>query len=126
MSYIRAVEIVYGDSNDSIGGQDINKGFGGEYVYLVPKYVVQRKFAACGFSLHTSYVEDLNANDISRGDGKELYRYIHSHYKPGGPRGGKAVGDVWLSEEQEGQGCTDDLNKDRGGRLLYLCWNYRD
>lgn len=99
----------------------------GQYVYLVRRYTTSRAEAALGFSVHTSYIEDLNAKDISKGDGKELYRYIHTHYRPGGPSGGyRPVGQVYLSETPMGDGHTDDLNKDRGGRFLYLCWTYRD
>lgn len=125
MSYVSRVEVVYGDSSNAIDGQDINSGFGGQYVYLVAKYTFSRAEAALGFSLHTSYIEDLNGNDLSKGDGRDLYRYIHTHYRPGGPSGGyRPVEKVYLSESPMGHGHTDDLNKDRGGRFLYLCWTY--
>ncbi|KAI9452409.1 hypothetical protein BJY52DRAFT_1292942 [Lactarius psammicola] len=125
MKYITRVEVVYGDSSNAIDGEDINKGFGGEDVYLVPKYTTSRAEAALGFSFHSSYVKDLNAADISKGDGRELYRYIHTHYRPGGPSGGyRPVGRVYLRESPMGDGHTDDLNKHRGGRDLYLCWTY--
>jgi hypothetical protein len=97
----------------------------GSYVYLVAKYTDDRNQAACGFSLFTTYVEDLCANDISKGDGKELFRYIHVHYHPNNS-GQQVVGSVYLKEEKLYDGHTDDLNKDRGGRYLYLCWDYAD
>lgn len=74
--------------------------------------------------MHTSYVEDLDADDISKGDGKDLYRYIHAHYRPNGDWANKAIEKVYLTEEPMGDGHTADLNKDRGGRFLYLCWTY--
>lgn len=144
MSYIRTVDIVYGDSTNAIDGQDVNKGFGGtktfrlifvsltngllassspgQYVYLVPRYTADKKKACCGFSLFTSYNEDLTANDMAKGDGKDLYRYLHVHYDVAGNH--RTVGKVYLKEETMGDGHTDDLNKDRGGRFLYLCWEY--
>lgn len=88
----------------------------------MPKYTGDRREAACAFSLHTSYIEDLCANDISKGDGKDLYRYIQAHYHPDN-EGKKVVKSVTLNESQVGDGQTADLNKDRGGRYLYLCWN---
>ena len=36
----------------------------GQYVYLVARYTGIRDEAACGFSLHTTYLKDLNANDM--------------------------------------------------------------
>ncbi|KAL4067473.1 hypothetical protein V8B97DRAFT_1918959 [Scleroderma yunnanense] len=122
VNYVRTVEVVYGDSSGSLGEEDINKGFGGQYVYLKPKYTFSRNDAARGFSFHTTYVEDLCANDLSKGDGKDLYRYIHAHYRPNGD--GRPIGQVYLSTIEDGDGHTADLNRDRGGRYLYLCWKY--
>lgn len=144
MKYVSRVEVVYGDNTNAIDGEDINKGFGSklidvlhinsslilivylvstEYVYLVAKYTEDSSKAASGFSVHTTYVEDLDANDIAKGDGLDLYRYIHNHYyyeNSDMP----LVGSVYLKEDVMGDGHTDDLNKDRGGRFLYLCWTY--
>ncbi|KAH8149536.1 uncharacterized protein LAJ45_06164 [Morchella importuna] len=125
MRYISSVEVVYGDGSEAIDKQDINKGFGGEYVYLVPRYTTDRSKAASGFSVHTSFIEDLEANDISKGDGSTLYRYIHTHYYLNNSDM-RVVSSVHLREEEMGDGNTGNLNKDRGGRFLYLCWKYAD
>lgn len=88
----------------------------------MPEYTSDPARAARGFSLHTSYIEDLNASDLSKGDGKELYRYLHVHYHPYGY--GRPVSSVYLRETKMGDGQTEDLNISRGGRYLYLCWTY--
>jgi hypothetical protein len=93
-------------------------------VYLVPEYTYKPEEAAYAFSLLTTYNDDLCAADLSKGDGKDLFRYIRTHYQHGSTR---AITKVWLSTVRgttEGDGRTDDLNKDRGGRYLYLCWQY--
>ncbi|RYP25855.1 hypothetical protein DL767_008246 [Monosporascus sp. MG133] len=125
MSYVRTLEVVYDDSAGAVDKEDINKGYGGQYVYLRPQYTSNRNEAACGFSLYTTYVEDLCANDISKGDGHDLYRYINVYHKLDN-EGTRVIGSVYLREERMGDGQTDDLNKDRGGRDLYLCWKYAD
>ncbi|KAK0186213.1 hypothetical protein F5146DRAFT_1069856 [Armillaria mellea] len=128
MLYVQSVEVVYGDSSGSLGDQDINKGFGGQYVYLVPKYTPNRSEAARAFSFHTTDVEDMCADDLSKGDGLALFRYLHAHYRPNDDDWRPPIRNVWLTEEKtpsrDENGRTDDLNKDRGGRFLFLCWAY--
>ncbi|KAH0604005.1 uncharacterized protein H6S33_007036 [Morchella sextelata] len=125
MKYVCGIDVVYGDSSNAIDGEDINKGFGGQYVYLVPRYTTHRNKAASGFSLYTSYIEDWCANDISKGDGLETFRYINTHYYLNNSNM-RVVGSVYLREKEMGDGNTDDLNKDRGGRYLFLCWKYAE
>lgn len=94
----------------------------GQYVYLVPEYTSDRSQAAHAFSLLTTYQEDLCAADMSRGDGKELYRYLCAFYNGSDD---SRITKVWLSrteDTKEGDGRTADLNRNRGGDFLYLCW----
>ncbi|KAG8712767.1 hypothetical protein FRC08_014114 [Ceratobasidium sp. 394] len=122
MNFIQRLEVVYEHTNNAVDGEDINKGFGGEYIYLVPRYTSNPKEAARGFSVVTSVQEDWCATDISTGDGRALYRYIQAHYRPEGD--GRPITSVHLQEQLMGDGHTGDLNKGRGGRYLYLCWKY--
>ncbi|KAI1390597.1 uncharacterized protein F4822DRAFT_426445 [Hypoxylon trugodes] len=125
MSYIRTLEVVYDDRRGAVDGEDINKGFGGEYVYLRPHYTSNRDEAACGFSLYTTYVEDLCATSISKGDGRDLHRYINVYHKLDNEKT-RVVRSVYLREKKMGDAQTDDLNRGRKGRYLYLCWKYAD
>jgi hypothetical protein len=139
-SYIKTVHVRYKNSFLSLGNEDINSGFGGvtsdlfcitsfltvniigEYVYLVPEYTSNVQEAAFAFSLLTTYNADINAADISKGDGKDLFRYIRTHYRHDKSQ---VITKVWLARHTPGgDGHTDDLNKDRGGDYLYLCWEY--
>ena len=93
-------------------------------VYLVVEHAYAREEAASGFSLLTTYNEDLTASSLSKGDGGLLYHYIRTLYSYDRSR---VVVKVWLSrtkDTQEGDGRTSDINRDRGGDSLYLCWEY--
>ena len=102
-------------------GLHILSTISGEYVYVRPLYTSERNEAACGFSVLTTYQQDLNADDYSAGDGKDLYRYLCTHKRHDKSQ---VVTRIYLSSKQDGDGFTDDLNKDRGGRYFYLNWMY--
>ena len=93
-------------------------------VYLVAEYTIKRSEAASAFSLLTTYNEDFSAADLSKSDRLPLFRYIRTLYSYDRSQ---AVTKVWLSrtkDTQEGDGRTGDINRDRGGDFLYLCWDY--
>ncbi|KAG6908519.1 hypothetical protein DXG01_004371 [Tephrocybe rancida] len=122
MSYIKSLRVVYGDSTNAVSGEDINKSFGGGYVYLVPSYAVSASDAATAFSITITSMEDLNADDLSKGDAKhDQFVYLNAHYSLSD---GQPITRVSLSEQEEGDGHTMDLNHDRHGRFLYLNWWY--
>ncbi|EUC58377.1 hypothetical protein RSOL_250110 [Rhizoctonia solani AG-3 Rhs1AP] len=127
MNYVAGLSVRYGDKDGTIDGEDINKGFGGLYVYLTEYRTASRAGAARGFELAMSSTEDssASANDISKGDGLQYFRYIKTIYSPTGAN--CPVRSVHLRESFDGfDGHTEDLNKGRGGRFLYLCWNLGD
>ncbi|PPQ65109.1 hypothetical protein CVT24_003070 [Panaeolus cyanescens] len=122
MSYIKSLRVVYGDNRKAVSGEDINKGFGGEYSYLVPVYTENPSEAATAFSITITSMEELNADDLCKGDGKhERFVYLNAHYSLSN---GPPIKRLSLSEKEEGIGYTIDLNKGRGGRFLYLNWWY--
>lgn len=105
-------------------GQGYLQIFPGEYSYIVEEYNYRRSEAASAFGVEITRINDFHAADISKGDGKTFYRYLHAFYTYGGLG---AVVRVWLSrieDTTEGDGRTDDLNRGRKGDYLYLCWEY--
>jgi hypothetical protein len=124
MSYVRGLEISYNNTTAVLNddwSHDLNDGFGGEYVYIHPLYTSNRNEAACGFSVLTTYQEDFSAGDYSKGDKLDLYRYLLTHQRYDKSQ---VITRIYLSTKQDGDGFTDDLNKDRGGRFFYLNWVY--
>ena len=83
----------------------------GEYAYIVPVTTTSRAQAASLFTVEITHIEDECAADLSRGDGKEYFRYLRAHYTFGGIA---AITRVWLSRTKdttEGDGRTEDINK---------------
>jgi hypothetical protein len=120
--YIKTISIEYGVLRP-FSSDDINSGMGGEYSYIVKEYTDKRSEAASGFQVEITKVEDLHAADLSKGDGREYFRYLHAFYTYGGIA---AITKVWLSRTKdttEGDGRTEDINRNRGS-FLYLCWEY--
>lgn len=96
----------------------------GEYSYITEEHTDKRSEAASGFQVEITKIEDFHAADLSKGDGKEYFRYLHAIYTYGGIA---AITRVWLSttkDTTEGDGRTEDINRNRGGDFLYLCWEY--
>ncbi|KAK1230040.1 hypothetical protein PQX77_006856 [Marasmius sp. AFHP31] len=130
--YIKTVSITYGYKFRS---QDITRGMGGsqslaipyhphrhripgKHSYIKPEYTNNRSEAASAFIVETTKIEDLHAADLSK---EPYFRYLHAFYTYGGSA---AIAKVWLSTTTEGDGRTEDINRGRGGRSLYLCWEY--
>ncbi|CAE6429138.1 unnamed protein product [Rhizoctonia solani] len=120
VSFVEGLDVVYGENNKGRGlnGRDINAGFRGEYTYLVERRTDDPHRAVRGFSITYTRHTDHNAADLAKG-ARGLYRYLNAHYHDGRP-----IKSVFLSEARQGDGSTEDINKDRGGVYLYLCWNY--
>ncbi|KAJ3557903.1 hypothetical protein NM688_g1217 [Phlebia brevispora] len=130
--YISDIKVVY-DSEPSgavqeINGQgnNINKGQGGKYVYLVPVYTTRAADACNSFRLVVQDSEDSAHIDLARGVGR-AYRYLLplSDMKNEDKitslvllRSSSAVS----SPPSGYSGITGDVNKDRGGDFLYLVW----
>ncbi|CAG2111498.1 unnamed protein product [Medioppia subpectinata] len=110
-------------NNHSCLLEDINAGFKGEFVYLRPEYTPIYTQAATGFHVVTADGPLYDKNDpahwdLAKGTGGK-YRYIVTEYS-----GHRKVNNVWLSEQAQGERHTSDINSGRGGRYLYLCWNF--
>ena len=97
------------------------------YIYIKPVYSSDTSAAASGFDVVIKNSEENNslAKDVSKGAGDlgaGKYRYIIPQYTLGSPKVKSIVIVENLSEEGS---CTQDINKGRGGRSLYLCWQYK-
>ncbi|KAJ8073636.1 hypothetical protein PM082_011914 [Marasmius tenuissimus] len=123
--YVKTVSVEYGYmSGSSTDHHDINKGMGGECSYIKPEYTDKRSEAAFGFEVEVTKIEDFHAADLSKGDRMTYFRYLHAFYTYGGL---PAITKVWIStvkDTTEGDGRTGDINRNRGGESLYLCWEY--
>lgn len=112
------------------GSPDINNGFGGKYVWLVPIWTSSKDESVT--NIHFVKQEDHNDayKDLAAGTGGE-YRYLkmmkdtsHTRIKRVGllrsPKSKYIFGDRHKYGWDE---CTDDINSDRKGDWLHLCWN---
>ncbi|GJJ07058.1 hypothetical protein Clacol_001257 [Clathrus columnatus] len=105
---------------------DVNAGFNGSYVWLVPTFTSNAKDAVTGFNILIQEKSDSRYKDLARGSGGD-YRYCVPLYDihyiarvtnvrllrsddpvPGPPRGYQRM--------------SIDINKGRGHSYLYLIW----
>jgi len=131
---------------------NLNAGFGGAYVWLVPDWTQSEDQAV--FDMHVDHHinEDTNYKSLSIGTPGH-FRYLklkwlnfyesgiayapEDHPPPGGifiPRVKVApINDVGLlrlaknlsdSREFGWEKCSSNINEGRSGEYLYLCWNY--
>ena len=122
------IDIAYQDGEGASPGylvDDLNEGYGGKYVYIKPIFTSDKSAAASGFDVVIKDVADNNplAKDVSKGAGDlgaGKFRYIIPRYIDDSPKV-KYINIVeTLSKEDS---CTQNINKGRGGRTLYLCWH---
>jgi len=120
--YISGLHVTYtwGDANVPQGhlAEDINKGFGGAYVWLEPIYTDNADEAASGFHFWHQSTKDEDYDDLAKGAGGD-WRYIKSLHDGEG----KVTGVHLTEDNTKYEHCTEDLNRKRGGRYLYLCWD---
>ncbi|KAI0260945.1 hypothetical protein BC834DRAFT_898168 [Gloeopeniophorella convolvens] len=108
------------------GADDINKGFGGEYVWLVPIWSTDTKQALSGFDLAIQGMPDARFSDLAKGAGGD-WRYLIPARAPGA---GAFITDVrlvrrdsWAGSPPAGYtGQSGDINRGRKGDWLYLVW----
>ncbi|PCH36119.1 hypothetical protein WOLCODRAFT_108250 [Wolfiporia cocos MD-104 SS10] len=113
---------------------DINAGFGGKYVSLVPKYTDGAAFAVTMFSVvlqgSSSPLNDYD--DLAKGASGE-YRYLVPVYDQNQKekitalelfRSSKIMSDTEREEVRKCgyTGVSADINKNRRGDYLYLMW----
>ncbi|KAI9933968.1 hypothetical protein ASPWEDRAFT_168245 [Aspergillus wentii DTO 134E9] len=111
---------------------DINRGFGGSFVWLRPNYTNSPSHAATYFRLITDHNSSEEYTDLAHGAG-HMYRYFipipNAHVKQKIiqvallRKQGSAVG----IDDVKGRGFDDfspDINRGRGGDYLHLVWRY--
>ena len=128
--YVSGIDVVNQDDRGAPEGyleEDVNKGFGGKYVYIKPVFTDDILLGSSGFKLIISENENNNpiAKDLSIGAGDlgaGRFRYIVPRFNDGD----RKVTEIKLVEDlnNDFNSCTQDINKGRGGRELYLCWKY--
>ncbi|XP_037032110.1 uncharacterized protein LOC119071331 [Bradysia coprophila] len=108
---------------------DINSGFGGDYVWLVPIWTtnmtegVTKIRSVVQMSWNSAY------SDLAAGSGGD-YRYLKMEKEIGSSKRIKSVGLLRSSKhikdirEFGWDERTSDINENRGGNYLYLCWKY--
>ncbi|KAK4210224.1 hypothetical protein QBC37DRAFT_292952 [Rhypophila decipiens] len=131
--FFTSFEVCYNDDAppgciNEINGQsaDINKGFGGSYVWLIPHRAPKPTWMVDNLWTDIRGDDDPGAKDHAKGAGGD-YRYFKwsnnmnaTHY----------VTDValWRSDDRQDNPPsgwdhkTDDINRGRGGDYLYLVW----
>ncbi|KAI0262621.1 hypothetical protein BC834DRAFT_890984 [Gloeopeniophorella convolvens] len=110
------------------GAEDINKGFGGDYVWLVPIWSTETSKAISSFDLVIQGESDGNYKDLARGS-KGEWRYL---IPVRSQDTNSYIIDVRLIRRDSGAssppsdsgytGQTGDINRDRKGDWLYLVW----
>ncbi|KAI0851664.1 hypothetical protein F5Y00DRAFT_259152 [Daldinia vernicosa] len=117
------------------GGSDINQGFGGKYVWLVPQWTQDPREACTYIGVDIRGNAVPNSQDLAAGAGGD-YRYLvirrDQHiqlkiqevalYRKPNDHGAMNAGDLALILAQGYTNYSPDLNRTRGGDYLYLIW----
>ncbi|RDW65891.1 uncharacterized protein DSM5745_09630 [Aspergillus mulundensis] len=138
MPYLQSIDVRYGEdpsSEPSAGiktvdgsSADINAGFGGDFVWLIPTYG-SAATAASSIRIIIQGDADSAYYDLAKGAGGD-YRYLRLERD-----GGAKISEVKLLRRGDGvdfaavqalgfQGVSGDINEGRGGDFLYLVWKY--
>ncbi|OQE83426.1 hypothetical protein PENNAL_c0032G08705 [Penicillium nalgiovense] len=137
MSFLYDIKVVYGDEpseepSDSIevidsASGDINQGFKGKYVWLVPKY---GSYPDCtGITIIIQRDEDIRYSDLGKYTGGN-YRYLH--FKTGGrqsvgkvalARSDREIDSNWV-ERYGWDAYSSDIHEGRHGSYLYIVWKW--
>ncbi|KAI1262239.1 hypothetical protein F5Y18DRAFT_399055 [Xylariaceae sp. FL1019] len=111
-----------------ISGQsaDINKGYGGSYVWLIPRNATTPGSMVDNVWIDITSTQAPDRHDIAKGAGGD-YRYMAWSNNT---REGRFITDIsfWRCSNGQNsppdgwQGMTKDINDGRGGDFLYLIW----
>lgn len=115
------------------GKADVNKGFGGDYVWLVPVWTTQVDEAASNVQVVMQKSEEDDRDDLASGAGGK-YRYLFPQVQD---NNSDKITDVQLYRSEDSldsdaladmgfQGMSSDINEDRDGDYLYLLWKTID
>ncbi|GJE91722.1 hypothetical protein PsYK624_078720 [Phanerochaete sordida] len=138
VAFVKDIQVVYGDCAAEApplrvvevhgGNADINAGFGGKYVWLVPLYTFDPAEAASRFDLIVQEDGYGGWPDLAKGAGGQ-FRFLRAVHDPRAHvkirelaflrSGAGAVGGV---EGWGFSGRTEDINRERQGDWLYLMW----
>lgn len=134
--FVERFDVIYGDSPSQVppssvqanDGQsnDINKGFGGKYVWLQVVWTSDINKAVTGFHFVKQSGEDPHYQDLAKGAGGD-YRYLIPLKQPNYNFRLTQV-KLFRSDKEITQfpagyvGHTTDINAGRGGTFLYLAW----
>ncbi|OTA65850.1 hypothetical protein K449DRAFT_403327 [Hypoxylon sp. EC38] len=140
--YIKETDVIYGTSSSEAPetrvhewfdqGDDINEGFGGSYVWLVPVYTLDPDEAATSFNIIIQSNPVEGWKDLAKGAGGS-YRYIRAAQDSSVSN--KAI-DLALVRTEDAapardilarlgpnwDGASRDINENRGGAYLYFAW----
>ncbi|KAK1147353.1 hypothetical protein N8T08_001433 [Aspergillus melleus] len=136
-SYLHDIDVVYGsdksnEPSNSIqvvdaNNGDINAGYGGEFVWLVPKWSFESDNAVSGVRIIIQGDSDGSFKDLAKGAGGK-FRYLRLERS-----GGEKITDIrllrrddevsWDTVKSLGfDGISSDINDGRGKSFLYLVW----
>jgi hypothetical protein len=137
MLFLKEIDVVY--TEDAVskpenslqeidgGNADINAGFGGKFVWLVPIWTTDRTKAATSVEIIAQKAENSNYEDLAKGAGGE-YRYLKIFRDPTAGVGItrlrllRTMSSTTLPSTRGWKHCTGDINMRRKGDFLYLCW----
>ncbi|KAJ6078371.1 hypothetical protein N7467_008124 [Penicillium canescens] len=108
---------------------DINKGFGGKFVWIIATFNSNQDRAISTVQIQIQDKQDENRWDLSAGAGGN-YRYLHPLKE-----GTAKITEIkllrrsekveWATVKDLGfQGWSGDINQGRGGDFLHLVWKY--
>ncbi|THU93366.1 hypothetical protein K435DRAFT_670398, partial [Dendrothele bispora CBS 962.96] len=111
------------------GNDDINADFGGNYVWLVPEYTVDKNKALTNIKFVLADKQNSAYGDLASGAGGK-YRYLIPEVDTSNPKKiSKLV--LWRYPDSNlstsgitSKGRTSDLNAERKKTYLYLGWDY--
>lgn len=110
---------------------DVNAGFGGEFVYLVPVWTDRVSEAVTSIEVIIQREENRSFRDLSKGAGGD-YRYLKMMRNPYSHTRVTKVG-LWRAPNASPtpgsrgwNSWTGDINRNRGGDFLYVCWMNRE
>ncbi|CAL8128941.1 unnamed protein product [Orchesella dallaii] len=137
--FLHYIDVVY--TSDSVGrpsniirevngkNPDINGGYRGSYVWLIPIWTTRLEDAASGIQIVIQDKENENYKDLAQG-ARGAYRYIKIHTNYYATDVITEIGLYRTSQENDDpcnggrwQFKTEDINSKRGGDYLYLVWN---
>jgi len=106
---------------------DINEGFGGDFVWLLPIWTTRLSEGASGIELIIQSEENKDYQDLAKGTGGE-FRYLKM-IRDASSR--KRITEIKLFRTTNESlkpsdlgypNYSEDINKNRRGDFLYLCW----